>query len=228
MPEEVLKLLIQIHPDAMTCKDSKQRTPFQCALESVGNSSNGPATIKYLLDDDKTLVNTKCSNGKHPLTFLQQGYGSISKNGKKRARYSDSLKCILGANPDQNLGFFRALENLDNFLQEDVFIHTLEDEKLSKCRKHIQMDIFFTTFRPKTFQSVMIRSLESNNSKECMDWMNKQSCKRSVVFFLMIQLYMHCLWIGKLSLHQEKGYLVTLLVCSRCPSLMLNMDRPVR
>jgi hypothetical protein len=206
MPEEVLELLILIHPGAMTCKDSKGRTPFLCALESVGSSSNGPATIKYFLDKDKTLVNTRCSNGNHPLTFLQQESGSVSKNEEKRARYRDSLKCILEANPDQNLGFFRALENLPNFMQEDVFIYTLEDEKLSKCQKHIQMDIFFTTFRPTTFQSVMIRSLESNNSKECMDWMNKQSCKPSVVFSLMIQLYMHCIWIGKLSLHQEKGY----------------------
>ena len=202
MSKEIVELLFFVYPDAMSRRDDKGRTPFQCALESVRKYPNAPATIQYLLSRDKTLVNTKCSNDRHPLDFLQRTSRIWDhKDSSKRARYRDSLKYMLEAEPDQDFGFFKVLEGLDPFLQEDVFVHTLDDPNMTTEQKHIQMDIFFTTFRPETFKTVMVRNLlesskGASNATTCMDWMNKQSKKRSVVCGLMAQLYLQIACMG--------------------------------
>ena len=225
-PIEILELLILIYPEAISQKDNEGRSPFERALENVGTNADGPAVIRYLLKTDKNLVNNICSTDQHSLEFLlgsMNPYGSMRVNKediKARTRYCEAFKCILEADPDDDNRFFSALQNLPQFLKEDAFQHTVESRSLSQRRKFLQLDLFFSTFEPKLFQDFMIRGLESDDSKICLDWMNKRSCMRSVVFWMMVHLYGHCVWLGKkVSFEYIKDFVAIVLMVDTIPLL---------
>ena len=184
-------------PEAILYEDAKERIPFECALENAGHSPYGPATIKFLLRKDNHLVNVPCSQARHSVQFFVDSMQGMRTSAISRPQYCEAFSYLLEARPHETDSFLQAMMGLPSFLKEDAFQFTVKTSKLSQQRKHLQMDIFFSSFSPLMFRSLMVQNLDSDKYKDCLDWMNNKSCNRSVVFYMMFRLYMHCAWVGK-------------------------------
>ncbi|KAL7557331.1 hypothetical protein ACA910_020319 [Epithemia clementina (nom. ined.)] len=137
-PEEVLYVLTEAYPDAITARDSRGRTPLHFALSNAGRKTV-PAAVRLLLSLNKSIVNS-IDKGPLPLRVLAEYAQTIRKDDINRDEKRDSVhRCLdhlLQAKPKPTADFFTALQSLPNWLSEYAVVmpvvQNLLNEKISQ------------------------------------------------------------------------------------------------
>ena len=132
--EEVLYVLAEAYPDAITARDSRQRTPLHFALSNAEQKSI-PAAVRLLLSLNKSIVNS-IDGGPLPLRVLAEYSHAIRKtDGNKDEKRESVLKCLehlLHADPKSTADFFTALQSLPDWLQEHAVVMPVVQNLLNK------------------------------------------------------------------------------------------------
>ncbi|KAL7556480.1 hypothetical protein ACA910_003113 [Epithemia clementina (nom. ined.)] len=136
--EEVLYVLTEAYPDAITARDSRHRTPLHFALSNAGRKTV-PAAVRLLLSLNKSIVNS-INNGPLPLRVLAEYAQTIRKDDVNRDEKRESVhRCLdhlLQAKPKPTADFFTALQSLPDWLEEAAVVmpvvQNLLNEKISQ------------------------------------------------------------------------------------------------
>ena len=86
MSDDILDHLFLFHPEAILHRDAHGRTPFECAIEQVENSSSDNiallrkelSTIKFLADEYPMVLSEQNHKGATPLMQAIDEYGITS------------------------------------------------------------------------------------------------------------------------------------------------------
>lgn len=137
--EEVLYVLTEAYPDAITARDSRKRTPLHFALSNAGRKTV-PAAVRLLLSLNKSIVNS-IEGGPLPLKVLAEYAHTVRNNSENnRDEIRDSvhrcLEHLLHAEPKPTADFFTALQSLPDWLGEAAVVmpvvQNLLNEKISQ------------------------------------------------------------------------------------------------
>jgi hypothetical protein len=136
--EEVLLVLTDAYPEAITSRDKRHRTPLHFALSNAGRKTV-PSAVRLLVSLDRSVVNS-IDGGPIPLRVLAE-YACQIKNEtenkeEKRESVLRCLKHLLNAEPEPTADFFTALQSLPEWLQEHAVVmpvvQNLLNEKISQ------------------------------------------------------------------------------------------------
>lgn len=152
--EEVLYVLTEAYPDAITARDSRQRTPLHFALSNAGRRTV-PAAVRLLLSLNKSIVNS-INKGPLPLRVLAEYASTIRKDDANREeKYESVHRCLdhlLQARPEPTADFFTALQSLPDWLEEAAVVmpvvQNLLNEKISQRfpTAVLLLDFYFRKF----------------------------------------------------------------------------------
>jgi len=136
--EEVLYVLTEAYPEAITAQDSRARTPLHFALSNAGRKTV-PAAVRLLLSLNKSIVNSM-NGGPLPLRVLAEYAQTIrSDDPEKHVKRESVHRCLehlLQAEPKPTADFFTALQSLPDWLGESAVVmpvvQNLLNEKISQ------------------------------------------------------------------------------------------------
>lgn len=120
----VLEVLTRVHPESLTAKENKGRTPMHLAMVNAHRDSIS-TVLRFLLDHpaSRETVNTRDQDGYLPLHLLALGLrGYKADDPVKRANVADSLAMYLEAKPNAAADFLTAIQDLPDWLQDRAVV----------------------------------------------------------------------------------------------------------
>lgn len=217
--EEVIKLVQDAYPDAVFKKDTtKGSLPLHYLVRGGCNVRQfdlvfhaNPSAVRMTNDKDLLPLHYACHYNcgydiiKRLIDVYPEGIKMVAFDNSTplhmAARGGCSLrviKLLFDAYPEaaghkDSIRDYTPFENgssdlfpkfLNYYLQQTIGSKRLQRLNFEKCRTHVQpLDIFRDGLINNSHLSV------------CLDHLNKMSCKRDLVFFLMMELYLHLLQI---------------------------------
>ncbi|EEC43260.1 predicted protein [Phaeodactylum tricornutum CCAP 1055/1] len=165
--EEVLYVLTDAYPEAITSRDKRQRTPLHFALSNAGRKTV-PAAVRLLLSLDRRIVNS-VEGGPLPLSVLA-AYAAIvrneDENRDKRESVQRCLEHLLHAEPEPTADFFTALQSLPDWLSERAVVmpvvQILLNEKISQRfpTAVLMMDFYVLTMVIISYSHNVVNSIQ--------------------------------------------------------------------
>ncbi len=115
----VLEVLMNAHPNSLTAKENKGRTPMHLAMVNAHRDAS-PGVLNFLLENDAyKTVNIRDHEGNLPLHLLNLGLKGLSLDEpEKMHNVRECLKLYLAAAPEATADFLAALQDLPDWLQE--------------------------------------------------------------------------------------------------------------
>lgn len=160
--EDVLWVLVEAHPDAITVQDSRKRTPLHFALSNAG-SKTVPAAVRLLLSINPSIVNS-IEGSPLPLRVLAEysltlrGFSRVKM--EKRQLVRRCLEYLLKADPKPTADFFTALQSLPDWLQESAVVMPEVQKLLNKrIAQRFPAGVLMTDFliRKSTTESAKVQ-----------------------------------------------------------------------
>jgi hypothetical protein len=133
-PEEILYVLTDTYPEAITTKDINERTPLHFALSNAGRRA-APSAVRLLLSLNRDIVNS-IDEGPLPLRVLAGYAATVKDDDETRDSVHRCLEHLLNAEPDPTADFLTALQSLPDWLSERAvvvpIVQNLLNEKISQ------------------------------------------------------------------------------------------------
>lgn len=136
--EDVLYVLTEAYPEALTTKDKRGRTPLHFALSNAGRKTV-PSAVRLLLSLNREIVNS-IDDGPLPLRVLSEYAATINLEDDQREKKQESvqrcLEYILHAEPEPTADFLNALQSLPDWLSDRAVVmpvvQVLLNEKIAQ------------------------------------------------------------------------------------------------
>ena len=216
---KVIETLLKEFRGAAMIQDREGRLPLHCACESrqsfeviktliEGNEdgtrvrdNNGLKALQYYGKNDETPLHLACKkNDFKMMEALIFAYPDALSAKNEKGNSPFELDCK-GSHGLQFTEFIRSLSSLqEKTNNEDKSSERTRCKRyervLINCKNHVPLDVLRVGFLDK-------QTLESKNF---LQWLNRQVCGRRVVFMMVLDLYVQIVWIYSIVSASKKYY----------------------
>jgi ankyrin repeat protein len=193
--DDVIKTLIQAHPDAMVSMDDQGRTPLVFCLVNCGQDY-AAAAVRYMLEKNKEIVD-RYEGDNVPLYTLADHAHQI-KDADGMTNSAKCLECYLNTEPLPTAGLISAIQQLPIWLLEQALdlpvVHALLNQKTSQPfpTAVLMVDFYVLTLMIISFSQLIVSSIgqrsDDDPSNDAIGGIRVTPLYLGIAYFVMREL----------------------------------------